>query len=122
MWPDLELIAREWLAGVLPGRVVTVLPAAFEQSLPVTRIARGPGSDDGITDAPLLDVESFAADRAAMWALAEQTRQALHDLAGKAVNGALVDTVTTASGPVHVDYGNPAVERAVASYRVALRR
>jgi hypothetical protein len=122
MWPDVEATVRGYLAGVLAGRVVTVLPSQLEASLPVTRVTRGPGSDDGVTDGPLLDVETFAATRGAMWDLAEETRQALHKLAGKAHGGVLVDTVTTAVGPVYVDYGNPAVQRAVASYRLALRQ
>lgn len=121
-WPDVEKVATTYLRGLIAGRVVTRLPSDLEAVLPVTRVTRGPGSDDGITDGPLLDVESFAADRGAMWTLAEETRQALHALAGQAVDGVLVDSVTTATGPVRVDYENPAVERAVASYRLALRQ
>jgi hypothetical protein len=122
MWPDVEATVRGYLAATVTGRVVTILPAQLEDSLPVTRILRGPGGDDGITDSPLVDVETFAASRAAMWELAEQTRQALHGLAGKAYGGVLVDSVQTASGPTWVDYGNVRVHRAVASYRLALRQ
>jgi hypothetical protein len=122
MWPDVEATVRGYLASVLDGRVVTVLPVKLEENLPVTRILRGPGGDDGITDSPLLDVESFAATRGEMWSLAEETRQALHSLAGRAFDGVLVDVVTTASGPSYVDYGNPRIMRAVASYRLALRQ
>jgi hypothetical protein len=122
MWPNVELVVRAHLATALNGRVVTVLPATLEDQLPVTRVTRGPGSDDGVTDSPLIDVETFAATRTAMWTLAEQTRQALHDLAGTSVDGVLFDSVRTASGPVWVDYENRKVQRAVASYRVTLRR
>jgi hypothetical protein len=122
MWPDVEATVRGYLASVLTGRVVTILPAKLEESLPVTRILRGPGGDDGITDSPLLDVETFGGDRGTMWELAEETRQALHELAGTAFDGVLVDTVQTASGPSYVDYGNPRVHRAVASYRLGLRQ
>jgi hypothetical protein len=122
MWPDVEATVRGYLATTVTGRVVTILPAQLETALPVTRILRGPGVDDGITDSPLLDVETFAGSRGDMWALAEETRQALHELAGKAYGGVLVDSVTTASGPSFVDYGNPRVHRAVASYRLALRQ
>jgi hypothetical protein len=122
MWPDVEATVRGYLATTIDGRTVTILPARLEDNLPVTRILRGPGSDDGITDGPLLDVETFAASRGDMWRLAEETRQALHALAGKAYDGVLVDTVDTATGPTYVDYGNPKVHRAVASYRLALRQ
>jgi hypothetical protein len=113
---------RAGLTGTIPGRVVTRLPSRFEENLPVTRLARGPGSDDGVTDTPLLDVETFGANELEMWELAEATRQRLHQLAGTTIGGVLIDSVETATGPVEVDYGNPAVFRAVASYRVALRR
>lgn len=122
MWPDLELVAYTYLSSVLAARVVTVLPSNLETELPVVRVARGPGSDDGITDSPLLDVEAFAATRGQMWDLAEQARQAIHALAGTATGGALVDSVSTATGPTWVSYENPAVQRAVASYRMALRQ
>jgi hypothetical protein len=85
------------------------------------RVVRGPGTDDGVTDAPLLDVEAFAPSEKAAWDLAERAREAMHDLAGAAVNGVLVDTVSTATAPVRVDY-SPNVERFVASYRMNLRK
>lgn len=121
-WPDVERLAVMYLSAALGVRVLTKLPAAFEGSMPLVRVIRGPGGDDGFTDAPLLDVETFAGTQPAAATLAEDARQAIHALAGKAVNGALVDTVSTASGPVRLDYGNPAVERYVASYRLELRQ
>jgi hypothetical protein len=122
-WPDVEFIVGAYLRASLTGtRVVTKLPANLEASLPLVWVARGPGSDDGFTDSPLMDVAAFAASRAEMWSLAEDAREAMHALAGRAVNGALVDTVDTAVGPVWLDYENDAVNRAVASYRLALRR
>ena len=122
-WPDIELVVGTWLRASLPtARVVTKLPATLETAMPLVWVARGPGSDDGITDSPLVDVAAFAATRAGMWQLAEDARQAMHELAGKVVAGDLVDTVDTAVGPVWLDYENDAVNRAVASYRLALRR
>ena len=122
-WPDLHRLAVAYLRPALGDvRVVTRVPGNLADVLPVVRVTRGPGSDDGITDAPLLDVEVFAADEGAMWTLAEDARQAMHALAGQSVDGALVDSVTTSVGPVAVDYGNPAAHRAVASYRVEMRQ
>ncbi len=122
MWPDLQLIAVAYLTDVLGLRVATTTPANLEDQMPMVRVRRGPGSDDGVTDAPLLDVETFAGTDRGAWDLAEQARQAIHGLGGKAVNGALVDSVTTAQSPVNVDWENPAVERYVASYRVTFRQ
>lgn len=121
-WADTEKLAVAHLTSELGVRVVTKLPARFEADMPVIRVSRGPGSDDGITDSHLIDVEVFAASAGPMWQLAEDARQAMLRLAGRAVNGALVDTVATAASPTRDDYENPAVERAVASYRLSLRQ
>lgn len=121
-WPVLEILAVQWLK-VRVGPASTDLPAKVEVAYPdgFIRVLRGPGGDDGITDEPLLDVEVFHPDRVDAARLAEETRTALLQLTGRAVNGALIDRVTTASGPAWVYYG-PNVERYVASYRVAYRQ
>lgn len=121
MWPDVEALAVAYLRTALGVRVSTKLPGNLEAAMPMVRVTRGPGSDDGLTDSPLLDVEVFASNPGQMWQYAEQARQAMHALAGQAVDGVLVDTVDTAAAPTRVDYENPAVERAVASYRMGLR-
>lgn len=120
---DVEALAYSYLSAALDARVTTDIPSNLEQVVPLVRVVRGPGTDDGFTDSPLLDVECFTAagDRAGLWELSEQVRDALRSLAGNSVNGQLVDTVTTAAGPTRLDYGNPAVQRTVASYRLALR-
>lgn len=121
-WPNVTKLSVFYLKAATGVRTVTVLPSSLESNLPIIRAQRGPGSDDKITDSPLVDVEVFAATEDAMWNLAEDAREAMHALAGKSVNGALVDSVTTATAPTDVDYGNPAVHRAVASYRLNLRK
>ena len=121
-WPDIELVVGAYLRSTLTARVVTKLPATLETAMPLLWVARGPGSDDGFTDSPLVDVAAFAATRAGMWDLAEDAREAMHALAGRSVGGALIDTVSTAVAPVWLDYENDAVNRAVASYRLALRK
>lgn len=121
-WPDLIRAVRPTLVSELGHKVATKVPPQVEQELPFTRLSRGPGSDDGITDRPLLDVETFHSNENDAFDLAETTRQAILAMSGRAVDGALVDTVSTVVGPVEVDYGNPAVVRIVASYRFAFRR
>lgn len=120
-WPDVERLAVAYLKAALSVRVATKVPGDVDSLPGFVRVARGPGSDDGITDAPLLDVEAFAASQGAAADLAEDIRQAMYDLRGTAVNGALVDHVSTATGPVRIDY-SPNVERYVASYRLHLRQ
>lgn len=121
-WPDLEALAYSWLSSELePAEVATNVPSNVEELGGFVRVIRGPGRDDGVTDSPLLDVEVFHPDQGSAADLAEDARQAVHRLAGSVVDGALVDAVSTASGPVRVYYG-PHVERYVASYRLHLRR
>lgn len=123
-WPHLEKLAVAHLTAATGKRAATKTPDNLEAEAAegFYRVTRGPGSDDGVTDSPLLDVESFGTTETSAWELAEDARQAVHKLRGKAVNGVLVDTVSTASGPVLVDWGNPGIHRYVASYRFAFRQ
>ena len=123
-WPDVQALAVSWLRvslGLALGEVATRVPGDVEQRPQFVRVARGPGSDDGVTDAPLLDVECFAPSEGAAWSLAEDARQVMHELTGRVVNGALVDSVSTSTAPVRVEYA-PHVVRYVASYRLNLRK
>ena len=121
-WPNLEAAAVAWLTEQLDADVSTDIPDAVE-NLPdgFVQVVRGPGSDDGITDAPLLDVAAFHPDRLKAAELAEAARTAVHGMRARVVAGVLIDAVNTATGPSWVYYG-PHVERYVASYRIGYRR
>ncbi|MEV8396283.1 hypothetical protein ACFVAF_34585 [Streptomyces sp. NPDC057596] len=122
MWPDIELAVMKALRPRLPGvRVTDEVPAKVETLLPVVVVQLGPGADDLISDTVTIDVQAFAVDRGAMWKLAEQAREAMLSLSGTYAGGLPVDTVDTESRPVEVPYGNPALRRAVASYRLTTR-
>jgi hypothetical protein len=120
-WPDVEKLAVAYLNAALGVRVGTNVPPDVDDLPGFVRVTRGPGSDDGVTDSPLADIEAFAPTQGAASTLAEDAREAMHALTGAAVNGDLVDSVTTATGPVRVDY-SPNLERYVASYRLNLRK
>ena len=123
-WPHLEKLAVAHLTAATGKRTATKTPPNLD-TLAVQgfyKVTRGPGSDDGVTDSPLLDVESFGTTETQAWELAEDARQAIRKLRGKAVNGVLVDTVSTAVGPVLIDWGNPGIQRYVASYRLSFRQ
>lgn len=100
----------------------TSTPNNLESAGVFHRVSRGPGSDDGTTDAPLMDIETFASRRLAAAEAAEVARQVMLSLTGQSIGGVLIDRVTTASAPAWVDFKNPAVHRYVHSYRVELRR
>ena len=85
------------------------------------RVARGPGTDDGLTDSPLVDVEAFAPTEIGAARLAEQARGVFHALkGGRRLAGILVDSVSTATGPAALQY-SPTISRYVASYRLHYR-
>lgn len=121
-WPILERVVVAALnAALSPVRAGTTIPGNVDDLAGFVRVSRGPGSDDGVTDSPTVDVEVFAPTQIAAAELAEDARQAMHALRGKVYAGSLVDAVRTAVGPVRVDY-SPNVERYVASYVVEFRR
>ncbi|MFH9692636.1 hypothetical protein ACH4L3_05430 [Streptomyces globisporus] len=124
LWADVELLVMTGLRPLLPGvRVVDELPDRLEDRVPLVSVLVVGGGDDRITDATTVDVVAFAKTRAETWALAEQTRRAMHSLAATHNPGqkAVIDDVTTSQRPAIVPYGNPAVRRAVATYTVSAR-
>ncbi|WP_031095488.1 hypothetical protein [Streptomyces sp. NRRL S-15] len=124
MWADTELAVMSGLRPLLSGvRVTDELPDRLETRLPLVWVQVAGGGDDRVTDTATVDVQAFAATRAAAWDLAERTRTAMHALAATHNPGqkAVIDDVQTAERPVLVPYGNPAVRRAVATYTVSTR-
>lgn len=122
-WPDVEkaLVAhiREATGGKRTG---TLVPGNVETLPAFIRIARGPGTDDFVTDAPSVDVETFAPAYGDAADLAEDVRQIFHALTGRRIGPVLVDRVGTNLSPSWVDYRNPATNRFVASYRIEFRK
>lgn len=118
---DLETLLVGYLAAATGVRTVTTLPATLEEDLPVYRVSGVGGNDDRLTDRVTVDVEAFAADRGASHDLAEDARQALHAAAHTALDGWLIDTVTTEARPMWIDYANDHVQRFIATYGVATR-
>ena len=126
-WPDIIPVVIHHLSSSLSlpaGRVATRVRADVDTLPEFVRVRRGPGSDDEVTDSPLIDVETFtlSATPSTAWDLAEDARQAMHAMAGTSFSGALVDSVSTATSPTEIDYGNAKLIRYVASYRLRLRK
>ncbi|MDX2538584.1 hypothetical protein [Streptomyces scabiei] len=122
-WGDVEQAAALWLRGRHTGvRVVNELPADLEKKLPLVQVQVTPGGgEDGTTGVTLLDVETFAATRTGMWDLARAVHTSMLALAGEYADGLVIDTVSTDARPAPVPYGNPALRRAVATYRLTSR-
>ncbi|MGW6008674.1 hypothetical protein [Streptomyces sp. NPDC055210] len=122
-WGDVEQAAALWLrARHTPVRVVNELPADLEKKLPLVQIQVTPGGgENGTTGVTLLDVETFAGTRTGMWDLARAVHTSMLALAGQFSGGLVIDTVATDARPAPLSYGNPAVRRAVATYRLTSR-
>ena len=122
-WGDVEQAVAVWLRGRHTGvRVANELPTELEKKLPLVQVQVTPGGgEEGTTGVTLLDVETFAGTRTAMWDLARAVHTSMLALAGQRAGGLVVDSVSTDSRPAHVDYGNPALRRAVATYRLTSR-
>lgn len=107
------------------GAAGTYLPADLHARLPFHLVYRFAGRDDGLTDFPVVGVDTFAPTRVQGQDLAERARQRLtaapHQVT---VDGLVVvlDDVRTAEGPHEVPYGDARTRRWVASYTVELRR
>ena len=121
----IDSVEKALVAGLradLAVRAGTKVPGDVENLPRFVRIVRGPGTDDLVTDSPLVDVECFASTYGDADVLAEDVRQWFHALNGRTVGGMLVDRVRTATAPAWVDYRNPDTNRFVASYRLEHRQ
>lgn len=121
-WPNIEKALTKAHRTETGTQTGTLIPDNVETLAAFVRMARGPGSDDMITDSPLVDVECFSTSYTTAAELAESVRQWFHALNGRRIEGVLVDRVRTAVAPSWVDYRNPGTNRFVASYRLDFRQ
>ena len=137
-WLDVEAVLVGRLTELLPARVqndpdlaplastlgVSVSTTADLEGRLFVRVNVVGGSDDGLNDSAMVDVEAFAPGRDLASTLAAVARQTMLDLAGtdaSADGRQLIDTVRTSTRPRWVDYRNTKVQRYVASYWVTNR-
>lgn len=123
MFPDVEVLLVDYLNTQTGRRTLTDLPADLEEILPVEQVTGGPGGDDGFRlDAATVDVDSWAADRAAAAANAEQIRGLLLDLRGQRLTSGpttgVITGVVTLTRPHWVPDPNPGLRRYTASYQI----
>lgn len=122
-WGDLEQAVAVWLRSRHTGvRVANELPTDLEKKLPLVQVQVTPGGgENGTTGETLLDIDTFAATRTQMWDLARAVHTSMIALAGQYVGALVIDSVSSDSRPAPLDYGNPALRRAVATYRLTSR-
>lgn len=126
-YPDVEAGFLDLLAVLAPGSNTT--PADLDQRLARPgvagwfRVRRVGGSDDGITDAAQVDVDTFATTRDRAFALSRSARELLTDgPAPPIVPGLILDRVVNVIAPFEVPNDNPRVTRYLATYRATARR
>jgi hypothetical protein len=118
--PDIEALLVAYLTDRTGTRTVTDLPADLDEILPVYRVACAGGGDDGFRlDRSIVDLDSFAATRAAAAAKADEARELLlTDLHTVPQPTGVVTGVRTITKPRWVPDPNPNLRRFTASYAV----
>jgi hypothetical protein len=122
-WPDTERVVVAWLTLQLPDvPVQTEVDDELADSLPLLQVQMVPGgANDGLDEENLVDVTIYASDRASMWTTARRAQAAMLRLSTQTVAGATVDWVSVDNGAGEVPYSNPAIRRAVGTYRITTR-
>lgn len=119
---DVELMLTTYIRTRQACGAVTELPANLTAAVPVAVVRRIAGGDEQLTlDQAIVDVDVYAADRAAARLLSDQIRSdfRLH-LTGYISGGGVVAKVETINGPFWVPYDNTNVRRYTAGYRVTV--
>jgi hypothetical protein len=120
-YPDIEAGLVSAFADL--ASTGTSTPGDLATRLPFLRIACIGGRDDGTTDLSHVDIDAFAATKAAAAVLAEQVRQRLVSRKSVRIPGYVIDRATTDLKPHQVPYSpTPPPYRYTASYSVSARR
>ncbi len=121
-WPDAEETVAWVLAPLTPGREVVSVVHGLPIDLPLIRVTRVGGSDDGVTDTARVEVVVYSSTRAEALGLAERARARLLPGRHRTLHGG-IDQVVTEVGPHEQPTADPRrVRRWAALYRVSARR
>lgn len=118
-WPDIEVVIIGWLREHgLDARAE--LDNNLLAELPVVQITRVDGDDDGLRlDRALVDIDVYAATRAAASVLSGSTRGLLlNELRGSTVDTAVIGMIRTVSAPSWRPYENVGLRRSGATYEI----
>lgn len=97
------------------------LPQNVLNLLPFIQVNRVGGGDNYVTDSAMVDIDCFAATRATASTIARTVHAAMMRLKHTAVNGVLVDSVETVTGPQWINYDDENLQRYVSTYIVESR-
>lgn len=109
-------------------RCVVETPDDLAQAVPVVKVNRAGGGDDGrVLDTATMIVEVFAAGAApgsgdsGARAAAYTVAGAMYSLRGQVYNGAVIVSVRKLGGPTPLPYANTAVRRQSLTFRVGIK-
>jgi hypothetical protein len=119
IYKDIEANLVAWVKTV-PGVVGSGTVLKTDATLPFVRVAKLGGTDDGITDAPLVDFDVFAATRSQARQIAEEIRDRLRPRIR--AGSAIVDSVRTSVSPRSLPWDNSNIQMNGATYAIGLRR
>lgn len=128
-FPDVEQSLMDLLTDLVvdPDDVGIIIPSDLQQRVlgdpprPVIRVRCIGGSDNRFFDNPRIDIEVFAASRAAAMPLAETIRQRLISKPRHTAFG-VIDRAETEVRPQEIPYDDPDIRRIAATYRLSMRR
>lgn len=122
MYADVEALLVAYLTPLSGIQGVSVdLPQNVLTVLPFVQVNRVGGGDNYVTDSALVDIDCFAATRATASMIARTVHGAMMRLKHTAVNGVLVDSVETVTGPQWINYDDENLQRYVSTYIVESR-
>lgn len=128
-WPDAEDVAMSLISAMSPPvDATTSTDIDLEQRVPIVRVTRIGGEDDGISDRPIVEFAVFHSTYDEARKLAEKIRQVV--LASPCTTvptedipaGVLIDNASTVTPPAHAAYDNPALALKVLTIRFVWRR
>lgn len=89
---------------------------------PLFVVHRTGGSDDGVTDRPVLEVNAYGPNRSEAWNLARTAQQTILAAADSDVNGVGVDNAETFTGAQEIPDLDPDDRKVTLSYVLSFRR
>ena len=122
MTTDYRDIEEELIAWVKTRPSIAGAGVTFktDSPLPFWRVSKIGGTDDGVTDFTLVDVDIFAETRDQAQQISEDIRTHLRPRIR--AGSAIVDSVRTSVSPRQLPWDNASVRKFGATYAIGLRR
>lgn len=117
-FPDVELVLFEMLGDIAPTDVRT--PAVIDG--PQIRVLRTGGTDDGVTDSPVVAVTTYATTRADSTLLARECARRIEAARATMVGDVLIDYAAVYTGPIETPDQNPDIRVITTYYVIEYRR